>query len=123
MALATCLQYVRVDSTTVVAHHYSKVLAGVLYFYFYSIRLSMQKCIYECLAADTVQVVADGGPQRAPVAVSDDAVTDFLVDSQFLPQARECQFEVAAVAVRGSQTTEGVSTFLCDPPHQLQYAS
>src|SRR5258705_9448399 len=111
MPLATCIQDLRVDSTTVVAHHDPKIPACILSFHFYSIRSSMQECIYEGLSADAVHLVANRGPKRAPTAVSDDAVTDLFVDGQFLPHPGEGQLEVAAVVVRGSQTTERVSTF------------
>ncbi len=80
MPLATCIQYLRVDSTTVVAHHDPKIPACILYFYFYSICLSMQKGVDEGFAADAVYLITDRGSQRAPCAVGDDAVADILVD-------------------------------------------
>src|SRR5260370_19254635 len=104
MPLATCIQYVRIDSTTIVTHYYPKIPACILYFYFYSIRLSMQKCIYEGFTTDAVNLVADCGSQRASNAVSDDAVTNLFVDGEFLSHARECQFKFAAVAFRSSDT-------------------
>src|SRR5260370_1517892 len=119
MSLATCIQYLRVDSATIVAHHYPKILACILYFYFYSICLSMQKCVDEGLTADAVHVVSDCRPQRALDVVGDDAVTNLVVDGEFLSHARECQFKVAAVGFCGSQTAACISTFLPDPPHQF----
>src|SRR5260370_10725669 len=112
MPLATCIQYLRVDSATIVAHHDPKIRASILYFYLYTIRLSVQKSIYEGLTADAVHLVADRGSQRAPDAVSNDAVTDLFVDGEFLPHARECQLEVAAVVIRSSHRAECGSTFL-----------
>src|ERR1700750_742433 len=100
MPLATCIQDLRVDSTTIVTHHNSKVPACILYFYFYSIRLSMPKCVYESLAADTIHLVSNSWSQGAPVAVGDDPVADFFVDGEFLAHARECQLEVAAIGIR-----------------------
>src|SRR4030088_1661670 len=123
MPLATYVQYLRVDSTTIVAHNNPKIPACILYFYFYSIRSSMQKCIYQGFTADAVHLVADCGSQRAPRTLNNDTVTDLFVDGEFLPHARECQLEVAAAVIGGSQTAERVSTFLGDPPHQLQDAS
>src|ERR1700730_2258844 len=123
MPLATGFQHLRIDPTAIVAHHDPKIPACILYLYFYSIRSSVQKCIDEGLTTDAVHLVADCRSQRASDAMSNDAVANLFVDGEFLPHARECQLEVAAVVIRGSQTPECVSTLLRDPPHQLQYAS
>src|SRR5271170_564421 len=123
MPLATCIQYLRVNSTTIVAYHYPKILACILYLYFHCVRSSVKKRIDEGFTADAVHLVTDRRSHRPTNVVSNDAVTNLFVDGELLTHARKRQLKVAAVGIRRSQTPECISTFFRDTSHQLQHTS
>src|ERR1700761_9542004 len=73
MSFAARLEHLRVNSTAIVAHQDSEILACVFYFDFHSVRFGMQEGIYDGLEADTVDLVLNQRAYRTRRALGDDA--------------------------------------------------
>ena len=58
MAVATRLQYTRVDPATVVADQNTKAVAGIFDFDFHAAGAGMVECVEDGLAADAIDIVA-----------------------------------------------------------------
>src|ERR1700733_2431271 len=114
------MQYLRVDSTAIVAHQHFQMSARIFYFDFDTVRLCMHKCIQQGLAANAIDFIADQRPQWARNTINDNAEISFVVEGKFLSQSREGSLKVLAARFRCAQPTQRISTLFSDCTHQLQ---
>src|ERR1700677_645112 len=83
------MQHLRIDSTAIVAHQYSKMSARIFYFDFDTVRVRVHKSIQNSLAANAVDFIANQRPQWTRSTFNDNAIVSFAVEGELLSQSRE----------------------------------
>ncbi len=121
MSLPSGLEKLRIDPATIIADRDSQSLGGELHLDLDPLGARMLERIDHRLTADPVDLVPDGGVERARLPLTDDAEIDSFLRVQLLADSREGLFEIVVLAAGRTQPSDCIASLFDHTPHQLEH--